>query len=258
MKISTQTIRDKKGKEPVVCCSVYDTLTARLAAEAGVDLLLVGDSMGNVILGFENTLPVTLEMMLHHTAAVSRAKTDALVVADLPFGWAHRSEDALMQACMRLMQEAGAGAVKVEGGAEMAGRIRMLTRAGIPVFGHIGLKPQELLQIGGYKKVGKDEASRQQLLEDARAIEEAGVFAMVAELLDADSAKALQEATRTPIIGIGSGKNCDGQILVANDLLGLTLGKVPSFVKQYASLREEMSKAFQAYAAEVRQGRFPA
>lgn len=257
MKTTTLTIRKKKGAEPVVACTAYDSVTARLASEAGVDLILVGDSLGNVVLGFDNTMPVTLEMMLHHTAAVTRAQPDALVVADVPFALAGYGPDRLLEACARLMQEAGAAAVKLEGGRDIADKVALLTRSGVPVLGHLGLLPQQVYQLGQYRMFGKTDSDRESLLADARALEDAGAFAIVGEMIQHDTAGILCNAMRTPLIGIGSGGHCDGQILVCNDLLGLTTGKVPSFVKQYANLAEQMKNAFAAYAKEVRERSFP-
>lgn len=257
MKTTTQTIRSLKGKRPVTALTAYDFITARLAGEAGVDILLVGDSVGTTVLGHPTTVPVALEVMLHHTRAVSRAAPPSLVVTDIPFPEAHRGWDRLLDACARCMQEAGAEAVKIEGGAGMAERIQQLVQAGIPVLGHIGLLPQQLYQIGGYRKFGKNEAEREQLLADALAIERAGAFAIVAELVEEEAAARIAEKLQVPLIGIGSGPRCDGQILVTHDMLGLTQGKVPSFAKTYASLGQSMSRAFRQYIEEVRQGKFP-
>ena len=237
--------------------AVYDAPTAALASEAGVDLLLVGDSMGNVILGFANTLPVTLSMILHHTAAVARARPASLVVSDIPFTEAHRDPDTLMAAAARCLQEAGAGAVKIEGGVAMADKIRLLTTAGIPVVGHIGLLPQQIYQMGGYRRFGKTPEERDSLLADARAVAEAGAFAVVAEMVDSETAGMIAREIPVPLIGIGSGPHCDGQILVGQDLLGLSPGKPPPFVKAYARLGEAVKTAFSEYVREVRERKFP-
>ena len=209
---------------------------ARYADEAGVDLILVGDSVGTTQLGFETTIPVTLEMMLHHTAAVARAKPQALVVADIPFAVAHGEFKDLLEACRRLMQIAGAEAVKIEGGASMAPTIERLTNAGIPVLAHIGLLPQQFHQLGGYRKFGRSEAEKLILVADALALEKAGCFAVLCEMVDGPVASTIAQELALPLIGIGSGSHCDGQILVTNDLLGMTAGHVPSFVKQYSDL----------------------
>ena len=230
---------------------------ARYADEAGVDLILVGDSVGTTQLGFETTIPVTLEMMLHHTAAVARAKPQALVVADIPFAVAHGEFKDLLEACRRLMQIAGAEAVKIEGGASMAPTIERLTNAGIPVLAHIGLLPQQFHQLGGYRKFGRSEAEKLILVADALALEKAGCFAVLCEMVDGPVASTIAQELALPLIGIGSGSHCDGQILVTNDLLGMTAGHVPSFVKQYADLGNQVRGAFEAYAEDVRKGNFP-
>ena len=230
---------------------------ARYADEAGVDLILVGDSVGTTQLGFETTIPVTLEMMLHHTAAVARAKPQALVVADIPFAVAHGEFKDLLEACRRLMQIAGAEAVKIEGGASMAPTIERLTNAGIPVLAHIGLLPQQFHQLGGYRKFGRSEAEKLILVADALALEKAGCFAVLCEMVDGSVASTIAQELALPLIGIGSGSHCDGQILVTNDLLGMTAGHVPSFVKQYADLGNQIRGAFEAYAEDVRKCNFP-
>jgi len=257
LRISTQTISSLKGERPIVAVTAYDAVMARYADEAGVDLILVGDSVGTTQLGFETTIPVTLEMMLHHTAAVARAKPQALVVADIPFAVAHGEFKDLLEACRRLMQIAGAEAVKIEGGASMAPTIERLTNAGIPVLAHIGLLPQQFHQLGGYRKFGRSEAEKLILVADALALEKAGCFAVLCEMVDGPVASTIAQELALPLIGIGSGSHCDGQILVTNDLLGMTAGHVPSFVKQYADLGNQIRGAFEAYAEDVRKGNFP-
>jgi 3-methyl-2-oxobutanoate hydroxymethyltransferase len=257
VRISTQTISLLKGERPIVAVTAYDAIIARYADEAGVDLILVGDSVGTTQLGFETTIPVTLDMMLHHTAAVARAQPKALVVADIPFAVAHGDFAELLSACCRLMQEAGAEAIKIEGGAAMAPTIERLTRAGIPVLAHIGLLPQQFHQLGGYRKFGRSEAEKVMLVDDALALEEVGCFAVICEMVDGAVAGAIAQALTVPLIGIGSGPHCDGQILVANDLLGMTTGYVPSFVKQYAQLGEQVKGAFAEYTEDVKNGKFP-
>jgi 3-methyl-2-oxobutanoate hydroxymethyltransferase len=247
-----------KGKAKVVCTTAYDALFATLADKAGVDLILVGDSLGTTMLGLPTTIPVSFAMMAHHTAAVARAKPNALVVLDLPFGIASHSFDVLLDHCMRAMQESGADAVKLEGGAEYAPVVEKLTRAGVPVMGHIGLLPQRVAQLGGYRKFGKTPDEVAQLVADAQAIEKAGAFSIVGEMMDHDAAKTVAESISVPLIGIGAGPHCDGQILVSTDLLGLTQGNVPSFAKRYADLGTLACEAFSAYAKDVREGVFPA
>ncbi len=257
MSTTTQTISRLKGQRPIVAVTAYDAPMAGYADAAGVDLILVGDSVGTTQLGFENTVPVTLDMMVHHTAAVSRAKPKALLVADVPFAIAHDDFSVLLNACCRLMQEGGAQAIKIEGDALMAPAVERLTRAGIPVLGHIGLLPQNFHQLGGYRKFGRKKAERERLLTDAVAFEAANCFAVLCEMTDATAAGAIARQLSVPLIGIGSGAECDGQILVTNDMLGLNAGYVPSFVKQYAKLGEDARKAFAAYAEDVRKGKFP-
>lgn len=257
MKTTTHTIRKLKGQRPIVCVTAYDAITARFAAEAGVDVILVGDSLGNVILGYENTVPVTLDDMCHHTAAVSRVRPEALVAADMPFGEAHYGFDRVLAACQRLMQQAGAGAVKIEGGAEIAPVLARLVDAGVPVWGHIGLKPQQVLALGRYKKFGTNQAEADALVADAIALEKAGVFAILIEMVEPAVARRVSESVKVPVIGIGAGPHCDGQILVYADMLGLNGGYVPGFVRQFADAGEQFKKGFAAYAEAVRSRSFP-
>ena len=257
MSTTTQTISRLKGERPIVAVTAYDAVMAGYADAAGVDLILVGDSVGTTQLGFNSTVPVTMDMMVHHTAAVCRARPKALVVADIPFSVAHDDFTVLLRACARLMQEAGAQAVKIEGDASMATTIERLTRAGIPVLGHIGLLPQSFHQLGGYRRFGRNEAERSRLHLDALAFESANCFAVLCEMTDAPTAAAIAIELKVPLIGIGSGVDCDGQILVSNDILGLNAGYVPSFVKQYAKLGEGAREAFTAYADDVRNRKFP-
>lgn len=256
-KITTQTISLLKGERPVVAMTAYDTVMARYADEAGVDLILVGDSVGTTQLGFDTTIPVTLEMMLHHAAAVGRASPGALLVADVPFAVAHDTFSKLLDACRRLMQEAGAEAVKIEGGASVAPKVGRLVQAGIPVLGHIGLLPQNVHQLGGYRKFGRSEAEKGVLVDDALALERVGCFSIICEMIDGTVAGAIASELKIPLIGIGSGPHCDGQILVCNDLLGMNTGYVPSFVRQYAQLGDEARQAFANYAEDVRNQKFP-
>jgi 3-methyl-2-oxobutanoate hydroxymethyltransferase len=256
-KITTQTISLLKGERAVVAVTAYDAAMARFADEAGIDLILVGDSVGTTQLGFETTVPVTLEMMLHHTAAVRRAQPGALLVADVPFALGHDEFSKLLEACRRLMQEAGAEAVKIEGGALIAPKIERLVQAGIPVLGHIGLLPQNFHQLGGYRKFGRSDAEKGVLFDDALALEKAGCFAVICEMIDGTVAGTIASELKIPLIGIGSGPHCDGQILVCNDLLGMNPGRVPSFVREYAQLGGEARKAFATYAEDVRNRKFP-
>ncbi len=237
--------------------TAYDAAMAHYADAAGVDLILVGDSVGTTQLGFDTTVPVTLDMMLHHAAAVARAKPDALVVADIPFALAHDDFSSILNASRRLMQEGGAQAVKLEGGVLLAPTVERLVAAGIPVLGHIGLLPQQFHQLGGYRKFGRTDLEKDILLKDAQALEEAGCFAIIAEMMDGTLAGTIAAEIGIPLIGIGSGPHCDGQILVCNDLLGMNAGYVPSFVKQYAQIGEQAQAAFAAYAEEVRNRKFP-
>jgi len=257
VKMTTKQISQLKGVRPIVAVTAYDAVMAKYASNAGVDLILVGDSVGTTQLGYETTVPVTLEMMLHHTAAVVRAEPDALVVADVPFGRAHSEFKEVFDNCCRLIQEGGAQAVKIEGGKAMAPTVKRLINAGIPVLGHMGLLPQEIHKLGAYRKFGRTEAEKDVLLEDALALEAAGCFAVICEMLDGTVAGAITSQLSVPLIGIGSGPHCDGQILVCNDLLGMNTGYVPSFVKKYAEVGSVIETAFKAYAKDVRKGKFP-
>jgi 3-methyl-2-oxobutanoate hydroxymethyltransferase len=257
MKTTTLTLRKLKGQRPIVAVTAYDAITARWATDAGVDLILVGDSVGNTLLGFSSTIPVTLDMMVHHTAAVARAKPDALLVADVPFAEAHYDFKLVLESCQRLMQEAGAEAVKIEGGAALADKIGRVVAAGVPVMGHIGLQPQQLHTLGRYRRFGVKPAEAEQLLADALALERAGVFAIVAELIEPNLARTIRETLKVPLIGIGSGADCDGQILVCTDLLGLTPDAMPSFAHAFAAVGEETKKGFAAYVMAVRTRKFP-
>jgi 3-methyl-2-oxobutanoate hydroxymethyltransferase len=240
-----------------VATTAYDAITARCATEAGVDLILVGDSVGNTLLGFANTIPVTLDMMVHHTAAVARAKPDALLVADVPFAEAHFDFRRVLESCQRLMQTAGAEAVKIEGGANLAEKIGGIVAAGVPVMGHIGLQPQQVQTLGRYRRFGVKPAEAEQLLADALALERAGVFAVVAEMVEPNLARTIKETLKVPLIGIGSGADCDGQILVCTDLLGLTPESMPAFAHAFAAVGDEMKKGFASYVMAVRARKFP-
>lgn len=252
MKRTTKTLRDAKGKSQIVCITAYDAVTARLADAADVDVILIGDSVGNVVLGFENTVPVTQDMMAHHTAAVARARPNALIAADIPFGVAHGDFSDLLKFCMRLMQECGAEAVKIEGGAEMAPTIARLTAAGVPVWAHIGLQGQCVFQEGGYRKYGKTEREYAEILAAAKAHEAAGAFALLVEMMVPELAAEITRSVSIPAIGIGAGKDCDGQIIVMHDILGLS-PKKPSFAKVYADLFSQAVSAISAYGNAVRE-----
>lgn len=237
--------------------TAYDYSTARLMDEAGIHGILVGDSLGNVILGYGDTVSVTMEDMIHHGAAVSRGVKNALLVVDMPFlSYQTSAYDAVVNAG-RLMKEGRAHAVKLEGGREMVPQIRAIVQAGIPVMGHLGLTPQAIHALGGYKVQGKDEAAARKLLEDAKALEEAGVFAIVLECVPSALAGLITETVSVPTIGIGAGAGCDGQILVYQDMLGMFSDFTPKFVRRYGEVGEAMKAAFASYIEDVGQGTFP-
>ena len=241
----------------ITCLTAYDYPTARLLDEAGVDILLVGDSLGMVVLGYENTLPVTLEEMLHHTRAVRRGTRRALVVADMPYGSYHAEMAESVRNAVRFVKEAGAEAVKVEGGERRLELIARLVEAEIPVMGHVGLTPQSLHAMGGFKVQGKTPEAAEQLLRDARAVEAAGAFSIVLESVPRELATRITAELRIPTIGIGAGPDCDGQVLVIHDLLGFSLGHTPKFARRYANLAETISQAAREYCDDVQNGRFP-
>lgn len=257
MKVTTHTLRKLKGERPIVAVTAYDAITSRYASEAGVDVILVGDSVGNTLLGFENTVPVTLDMICHHTAAVARVKPQALLAADVPFAEAHYDFERVLQACQRLMQQAGAEAVKIEATAELAPQIARLVDAGVPVWGHVGLKPQQVHAMGRYKRIGTTPEEADAVMRDALALEKAGAFALLVEMIDVELAKKLSTTVKIPVIGIGAGPHCDGQILVYTDILKITPGYVPSFAKAFADAGEQFKKGFADYAEAVRQRTFP-
>jgi 3-methyl-2-oxobutanoate hydroxymethyltransferase len=241
----------------IVCLTAYDYPTARVLDEAGVDVILVGDSVAMVVLGHDSTLPVTIDEMLHHTRAVRRGTKHALVVADMPFGSYHSDTAESLRNAVRFVKEAGAEAVKVEGGERRLELIARLTEAEIPVMGHVGLTPQSVNALGGYRVQGKTVDSAEQLLRDARAVEAAGAFAVVLEAVPRELAAQITRELRIPTIGIGAGPDCDGQILVVHDLLGLTFDQTPKFARKYANVAEIISNAVREYAADVRTGNFP-
>jgi 3-methyl-2-oxobutanoate hydroxymethyltransferase len=256
-KIRTIHLSEMKTRgEKIVMITAYDFPTAQLADRAGVDVVLAGDSLGSVVLGLRNTIGVTLDQMIYYCSAVSRGVERALVVADMPFmSYKISTEQALTNAA-RLMQEGGAEAVKLEGGEEIAPIVARMTAAGIPVMGHVGFTPQSLHQLGGYRVQGRSPVQVERLMAGARALADAGVFAVVVELVPATVARDLTRSIPTPAIGIGAGPHCDGQVLVLHDLLGMS--PTPKrFVKVYAQLNRVITKAIRSYAADVRQGRFP-
>jgi 3-methyl-2-oxobutanoate hydroxymethyltransferase len=250
-------IRMKRKGKKIAMLSVYDYPTARVVDEAGVDIILVGDSLSMVLLGYETTLPVTMEEMLCHVKAVVRAKPSALVVADMPFMSFQVSPSDAVRNVGRMIKEAGADAVKIEGGKCIAPTAKAISEAKIPVMGHVGLTPQAIRRFGGYRIQGKNEAGRAGVVEDARALEEAGCFAIVLEAIPWTLAREITEQVRIPTIGIGAGPHCDGQVLVGHDLLGFHEGRVPRFVRSYADLRSTIRKAFSDYVADVKSGAFP-
>jgi 3-methyl-2-oxobutanoate hydroxymethyltransferase len=237
--------------------TAYDATMAALLDRAGLDVLLVGDSVGMVVLGYATTLPVTLEAMIHHTGAVSRATRRALVVADMPFLSYQVSVEEALRNAGRLIQEGGAAAVKVEGGKPIVDVIRRLSETGIPVMGHLGLTPQSVHAFGGFRPQAQDEESAERLMSDARLLESAGAFSIVLESIPFDLARKVTAMLKIPTIGIGAGPHCDGQVLVSYDAFGLYEGAVPPFVRQYARLGEALLAAARNYVDEVRQGRFP-
>jgi 3-methyl-2-oxobutanoate hydroxymethyltransferase len=243
--------------QKITCLTAYDYPTARLLDEAGVDLILVGDSLGMVVLGQENTLPVTIEEMLHHTRAVRRGTRRALVVADMPYGSYHADLSESLHNAMRFVKEAGAEAVKIEGGERRLELIARLTEAEIPVMGHVGLTPQSVNALGGYRVQGKTRDAAEHLLRDARAVEAAGAFAVVLEAVPRELAAQITRELRIPTIGIGAGPDCDGQILVLHDLLGLTFSPLPKFARRYANIGELISSAARGYCEDVKAGMFP-
>lgn len=244
------------GKK-IVMLTAYDYPSAKLADQAGVDVILVGDSLGNVVLGYETTLPVTVGDMVYHSKAVARATKRALVVTDMPFLSYRGSWDQTLHHAGRLMQEGNAKAIKLEGGREVAETITKLTQAGIPVMGHIGLTPQSVHQLGGFKVQGKNIEAAKRLIEDAKILEEAGCFAIVLECIPSSLSDMISKETSIPTIGIGAGPLCDGQVLVYHDMLGYGGERYPKFVKQYASIGSSIEDAIRLYSKEVQEGSFP-
>jgi 3-methyl-2-oxobutanoate hydroxymethyltransferase len=244
-------------KKKITCLTAYDYPTARLLDEAGVDILLVGDSLGMVVLGYDSTLPVTLDEILHHVRAVRRGTKRALLVADMPYGSFHVSIDESIRNAMRLIKEGGAEAVKIEGGERRLELISRLVEAEIPVMGHVGLTPQSINALGGFHVQGKTVDAAKQLERDAEAVEAAGAFSVVLESVPRELGARITEKLRIPTIGIGAGPDCDGQVLVFHDLVGLTIGHKPKFARQYANLSGEISRAVESFCSDVRAGSFP-
>jgi 3-methyl-2-oxobutanoate hydroxymethyltransferase len=258
-KVTTLTFRQKKERgEPITMLTAYDYPTALAMDQAGVDAILVGDSLAMVVLGYETTLPVTMEEMLHHSRAVARGAKNALLIGDMPFMSYQVSVEEATRNAGRFLQQGGMDAVKLEGGRERAEAVRSITSAGIPVMGHLGLTPQSVNQLGGFRAQGKTALTARRLVEDALILEEAGAFSLVLESVPARLADLISKRITIPTIGIGAGAGCDGQVLVTHDLLGLFDRFTPKFVKKYADFHREMQRAFTDYIEDVETKRFPA
>jgi 3-methyl-2-oxobutanoate hydroxymethyltransferase len=257
-KISAPSLRaSKKRGERLVCLTAYDYPTARIVDEAGIDIVLVGDSLGNVVLGYGNTVPVTLDEIMIHLKAVRRAVQRALLVADMPYGSFHTGADDAVKNALRLVKEGGAEAIKLEGGRKRLPLIKRLVDEEIAVMGHIGLTPQSINKLGAYRVQGKTAAAARELLDDALALEEAGAFAIVLEVVPREIAQMITESLSIPTIGIGAGAGCDIQVLVLHDMLGLSFGKLARFVRPYANLHQTITEAVTRYADDVRNGTYP-
>ena len=258
MRVTINQVKEMKQKgEKIAMLTAYDYTTAKVIDEAGIPLILVGDSLGMVVLGYESTIPVTIEDMLHHTKAVVRGAKRAMVVADMPFMTYHISLPEALKNATRFIQEGGAQAVKLEGGVTVADKVRKLVECGIPVMGHIGLTPQSIHQFGGHKIQGKTPEAAGRLLEDAKALEEAGAFSIVLETVPTPLSALITQKISIPTIGIGAGIGCDGQVQVINDILGSFTDFVPKHAKQYAKIADIMSSAIAEYFSEVKSGKFP-
>jgi 3-methyl-2-oxobutanoate hydroxymethyltransferase len=258
VRISINLIKDMKQKgEKITMLTAYDYTTAKIIDEAGIPLILVGDSLGNVVLGYESTIPVTMADMLHHTKAVARGSRKAMVIGDLPFMTYHISSEDALRNSARFIQEGNAQAVKLEGGVNVADKVRKIVDCGIPVMGHIGLTPQSINQLGGFKVQGKSLEAARKLIDDAKALEEAGAFAVVLETVPASLATFISQSINIPTIGIGAGAGCDGQVQVVSDILGLFTDFVPRHAKQYARIADIMSNAITEYYNDVKAGSFP-
>jgi 3-methyl-2-oxobutanoate hydroxymethyltransferase len=257
-KVTAPSLRaSKERNERLVCLTAYDYPTARILDEAGIDIILVGDSIGNAVLGYGNTVPVTLDEILMHTRAVRRGTQRALLVADMPYGTFHTGADDAVRNALRLVKEGGAEAVKLEGGRKRASLVKRLVDEEIAVMGHIGLTPQSVNKLGGYRVQGKTAETARALLDDAYALEAAGAFAIVLEVVPREIAKLITESVGIPTIGIGAGAACDIQVLVIHDLVGLSFGKLPRFVRPYSNLRDQMTEAVSRFAEDVRTGAYP-
>ncbi|ACJ78349.1 3-methyl-2-oxobutanoate hydroxymethyltransferase [Bacillus paranthracis] len=257
MKTKTDFLKMKEQGEPITMLTAYDYPSAKLAEEAEVDMILVGDSLGMVVLGYDSTVPVTVEDMIHHTKAVRRGAKETFIVTDMPFMSYHVSPQDTMVNARRIVQESGAHALKVEGAGEVISTIHYLTSAGIPVVAHLGLTPQSVGVLGGYKVQGKDAESAKKLIEDAKRCEEAGAIALVLECVPMQLAKFISKQLTIPTIGIGAGQKVDGQVLVYHDLISYGVNRVPKFVKQYTSVQEEIVRGISQYVTEVKTGQFP-
>ena len=258
MRVTINDIKQMRERgEKIAMLTAYDYSTAKLVDEAGIPIVLVGDSLGMVCLGYESTIPVTMDEMIHHTKAVVRGTQRALVVGDMPFMTYHVSVEEALRNAARFIQEAGAQAVKLEGGETVADKVKRMVECGMPVLGHIGLTPQSIHQFGGFKVQGKTPEAAVRLLNDARALDEAGVFGIVLETVPAPLTKLITETVSVPTIGIGAGPHCDGQVQVINDILGLFTDFVPKHAKQYAVLHETIKKAVSEYMSEVKEQTFP-
>ena len=259
MKTTVSTVQKMKDNgEKITMLTAYDYSTAKLFDEAGIDTMLVGDSLGMVMLGYDSTIPVTVDDMIHHGAAVVRGAKDALIVVDMPFLSYHTSVYDAVANAGRIMKETGCTAVKLEGGKEVCPQIEAIVKASIPVCAHLGLTPQSINALGGYKVQGKTESDAQKLIDDAKAVQEAGASMLVLECVPADLAAKITKTLHIPTIGIGAGNQCDGQVLVYQDMLGMFTDYVPKFVKQFAGVGETMKKAFKEYMEEIQSGAFPA
>jgi len=257
-KVSAPSLRASKERgERLVCLTAYDYPTARVVDEAGIDIILVGDTLGNVVLGYGNTVPVTLDEMMIHVKAVRRAVQRALLVADMPYGSYHVGADEAVKNALRLVKEGGAEAVKLEGGHKRVQLVKRLVDEEVAVMGHIGLTPQSINKLGAYRVQGKTAKAAQELIDDAHALEDAGAFAIVLEVVPREIAKLITESLSIPTVGIGAGVHCDIQVLVFHDMLGLSFGKQARFVRPYANLRETITDAVSRYAEDVRNGTYP-
>lgn len=257
-KITTETLRKMKfDKEKITMLTAYDYTTAKMVDAGGVDSILIGDSAANVMAGFETTLPITLDQLIYHTQCVVRGVERALIVADLPFGSYQSNSEKALESAVRMMKEGGAHAVKIEGGVEIQKSIKKIVNAGIPVMGHLGLTPQSIYQFGTYKVRAKEDAEAEKLLSDAKLLEDLGCFALVLEKIPAELAKKVSESISIPTIGIGAGPDCDGQVLVYQDMMGMNQGFSPKFLRRYLDLYAEITGAVSQYVKDVKAVDFP-